>query len=473
MLIILAGFTLHIHAQNKFYVKTNGYGSGKSWSLASNDLQKIVDAASAGDSVFVAIGTYKGGFVMKDGVIVKGGYTGYTTNPGERIDVKTATSSQQSILDGEGKQRVITQYSKFDIPTIWDGFVIQNGKPSPQFQAGSIIYSVSGENKIVGILYKYDTESGKGMMIGTEEIKKQWGGYLSDISDLQINKNANEARQNISGIENSNKILTEMKDLCVDFSREDYGSNGNYAAYWCDTLQTGGYTDWYLPSAGELQEVFDSNVNKTLKNIGKELQNGYWSSSHIGNSLAWAYYFECAHLHPAIKYRTHSVRAVCPYENSQQGGILSAGGGALLNQNGILKNCIITNNESTSFGGGVYAGIGSKLQDCIVEGNTAPVENEIYYENGSDIQSVILNENAVKIYPNPVKKGEAFTISIEQDNLRNEQISFRILDTSGKTVKAKRSSETILNPIAPDQAGMYFLQLHSFEKNITLKLMVY
>jgi hypothetical protein len=84
---------------------------------------------------------------MKEGVNVLGGYTANQNNPTERYDMTDAESSHHSILDGEGKERVLTQLVPFTTSTIWENFIIQNGKPITAFKTGSIIYSKTGDNK--------------------------------------------------------------------------------------------------------------------------------------------------------------------------------------------------------------------------------------------------------------------------------------------------------------------------------------
>ncbi len=403
----------YCHAKN-YYVKTNGIQGlpGSSWSWASPDLQGTIDKAASGDVVYVAAGVYYGGFIMKDGVNVLGGYTANNSNPTERYEFGDTEPSHHSVLDGEGKQRVLTQILPFSTPTVWEGFSIQNGNPAVSFKKGSIIYSQNGDNKIIGILYKYQTETGSGKMIGTTEIWKQWGGYENKIEDLDLLPNQTAAKTNISGSENSLKIFTELGQNSVDFSTVDYSGNGNYAAYWCDTATTGGYDNWYLPAPGELQEVYEANLKNVMEAVGKNLKYPFWTSGQTGNSLAWAYCFGSGYCHPALKYVTYNVSAIHDFNApAQPDGIYFVGGGVFLNANGTLRKCIVMNNTSSSKGGGVYVAKDGQIEDCTVEGNSAPEGKEIYYEVVSDLETT--RSSAFNIYPNPAHAGDKITI----DNL--------------------------------------------------------
>lgn len=59
--------------------------------------------------------------------------------------------------------------------------------------------------------------------------------------------------------------------------------NGSYAAKLCSDLTLGGYSDWYLPSRDELNELFKSRIL-----IGGFTTEFYWSSSEndIENAFA-------------------------------------------------------------------------------------------------------------------------------------------------------------------------------------------
>ena len=67
-------------------------------------------------------------------------------------------------------------------------------------------------------------------------------------------------------------------------------SEGGYhaAARYCDKLNYGGYTDWYLPNRYELNLFF---TNKTLIPGLLITTDGYWSSTEATHSLAWAQIF--------------------------------------------------------------------------------------------------------------------------------------------------------------------------------------
>ncbi|MDR2474573.1 MAG: T9SS type A sorting domain-containing protein [Bacteroidales bacterium] len=458
-------------AQKKYYVKTDGSPSlsGSSWTWASNNLQATIERASSGDVVYVAAGTYYGGFTMKEGVTVKGGYTANNSVPEERYPVgETGDLSKLSILDGGQTQRVVTQLTPFSTPTVWEGFVLQNGNPSPEFKQGSIIYSFDGDNRIVGVLYKYNPGTGDGMMISAAETQKQWGGYESEISALPVIPDRESAKTDVTGQTRAEAILAAVGAECVDISGLDVVRNGNYAAFWCDTLAAGGFTDWHLPSAGEWGEISSANIKSILKNLGKNLDYPFWTSSHAGNMLAWAYCFGSGdgYFHPALKYVQYPVEAVCPVSLPEApDGIYVAGGGAFLAANGQLDKCVVKNNSSTSMGGGVYVGNGAALVDCVVEENEAPDGKDIYYENPSHVPSVNGNRT-ISIYPNPVAAGEMLNLDW-YDGGQYQWISI----AAGITVKKGRLLSPSLQ--APMTAGAYLLRILSANGNYQTKVIVY
>lgn len=461
---------LSLQAQKKHYVKPNGFVSTttSSWSRSSNDLQGVIDIASPGDIVYVAAGVYNGGFLMKDGVSVKGGYTANPDDPDERFDpTQTDDLKKQSILDGTHTQRVVTQFLPFVHPTVWDGFVIRNGKPSDNLE-GSIIYAADGSSEIAGILYKYDPEEKQGMMVSREEVKIQWGGYREVLPELPVVADGVEAASDLNST--SEAIVESLQENSLDFSESDLQYNGNYAAYWCDTLTFCGYSDWCLPSSGEFREIFEAGINTQLKGLDKNLTAVYWTASQVGDALAWTYSFNKNDFHPSLKYVKHAVMAVHAVDISDsEPSLQSAGGGVFLLANGILQNSIVTGNSSSFRGGGVYVGGGGALQDCIVEGNQAPEGPQVYYEWPVQISETPVMQ-VFRVFPTFSRAGESVMLEIYAPFTN---ANYRIHDLSGKYIRGGevKGSQTVLSLSA--LKGNYIVTIQLDNTSYNQKIIIY
>ena len=81
------------------------------------DLQAAIDAAQAGDTVYVQAGTFYGNFTMKEGVNVSGGWNAEFT----------AQTDYATVLDAQAEGRVLDQPVAFAMLTVWSNFTIQNG----------------------------------------------------------------------------------------------------------------------------------------------------------------------------------------------------------------------------------------------------------------------------------------------------------------------------------------------------------
>lgn len=84
------------------------------------------------------------------------------------------------------------------------------------------------------------------------------------------------------------------------------------AASLCDAYISGGYNDWYLPAAWELNQCYDAAtiVNEVLGDTNGFQFTDYWSSTEGGNSSARLIYFVHGIMNILTKSYQCRVRAV-------------------------------------------------------------------------------------------------------------------------------------------------------------------
>ena len=112
ILFLCPALLANAEGQRRYVSPTaSGLGDASSWENASPHLQQVIDTCHAGDTVWVAKGTYTGGFVMREGVTVIGGFEGSETHLEERRVALDADSL--SVLSGGGKYRVLLQEKAF------------------------------------------------------------------------------------------------------------------------------------------------------------------------------------------------------------------------------------------------------------------------------------------------------------------------------------------------------------------------
>ncbi|MDR0872192.1 MAG: DUF1566 domain-containing protein [Prevotellaceae bacterium] len=310
-----------------YYVKPTGSDAynGSKWTLAKKNPQTAINQAAAGDTIFVSVGTYEGGFVMREGITVMGGYV-VSGNTAVRLAPNADDLENSSVLDGGGTQRTLTQIANFGTRTVWDGFVIKDGTSAgTNIAVGSLVYAENNTD-IVGVVYQYDEILETGKMISIAESKLKWDGYQIDFEEMPYYGNA---ANDMNGAENTQAIIDKL-------------GAGNAAEY-CKNFLAGGFGDWHLPSVGEWKEIYaqKSTINSIMIAANTPLANGYWTSNHAGALPAWAYYFEDGRTVPTLKYIQKSVRAIRPFLKSELNISSDTGSSVSLKQNGILNHCIV------------------------------------------------------------------------------------------------------------------------------------
>ncbi|MBK7408021.1 MAG: DUF1566 domain-containing protein [Saprospirales bacterium] len=81
---------------------------------------------------------------------------------------------------------------------------------------------------------------------------------------------------------------------------------GNFAAQLCDGLVAKGCNDWYLPSFGELEAIYQQlgpNGNNSIS------EGKYWSSSEQGSIYVWSIDF--TNQVPYLEFKDSSIRCRC------------------------------------------------------------------------------------------------------------------------------------------------------------------
>ena len=118
-----------------------------------------------------------------------------------------------------------------------------------------------------------------------DQVSSEWGCYGTAISG---------ADGTAIGTGNQNTI--DIMAGCA---------TAGIAARVCGDLVEGGYSDWYLPSKDELNQLY---INRTA--IGGFTTDFYWSSSEGTATLAWKQYFPNGYQVDNKKTNAAYVRAV-------------------------------------------------------------------------------------------------------------------------------------------------------------------
>jgi len=132
----------------------------------------------------------------------------------------------------------------------------------------------------------------------TEWTYKQWGSQGTWIGGTGADIG--------TGQSNTTIIVTWLNSNSDD-TLGDVRYKTDRAAYLCDALVYGGYSDWFLPSIYELKLMYQ---NLKLFGVGGFTDYGYWSSSEVHVCAAWYQYFYYGDHSHSLKHRSNRVRAV-------------------------------------------------------------------------------------------------------------------------------------------------------------------
>jgi Right handed beta helix region/Secretion system C-terminal sorting domain len=154
-LLFLCFVVIQSYAQTTRYVKADATGAnnGTSWANAYTNFQIAVNAASSGDEVWVAAGTYQPAsgqtFAMKEGVKIYGGFVGNEGTLGARN-----WTSNVTILQGNGSYVIKNELNGLTNAAVLDGFTVIGGSA---VVAGAGMYNASSSPSVVNCTFSGNT----------------------------------------------------------------------------------------------------------------------------------------------------------------------------------------------------------------------------------------------------------------------------------------------------------------------------
>lgn len=403
-----------------YYVNPTGSGrcSGVSWAHASNNLQEMINEAATGDTICVAAGIYYGGFILKDGVCMAGGFNGSEASFVDRQ--LPGTGQNRTILDGGNKQRVLTQEKEYASRTVISGFIIQNG------------YALSGAGAYLlknTVLESCIIRNNKGGSAAIGDYIESLGGVVFYANNDKVHLLAPEEygknfQSSVGGLKGYTKLEEALKDY--DGKQNTSALTQSRAAkalseYTLST-STGDISDWYIPSIGEWSTLLSTNhssgtlseigtlVNEALKRQNKTPIDGnrYWSSTAASTSGLGE-----------LWYADFSTKSMSNIHSLQYNKLRGAR--------------IVDATNIKGLGGGLYLNKGTSIISCLVYGNRAPEASAIYMNAGVSVYNSTIVHNqtgqkggyAIEMAPNATLSTIRNTVLWNNHDIENKPLDFR------------------------------------------------
>ena len=194
-----AFFTTSVKRLERLYVTTTGTGDGSSWANAANDLawtlniaRRIQEVYDITPEIWVAEGTYYGdgtdytAFNIYNGMKLYGGFAGSESALSQR-DV----TAHLTILDGQNRQRVMTQQSaSYSDTLVIDGFTFQNGYAANYENGGALRLSYNFRVRNCRFLNNQSNYNG-----GAVVVNGYYNGNTDDMGFFDCEFRGNTAQQ--------------------------------------------------------------------------------------------------------------------------------------------------------------------------------------------------------------------------------------------------------------------------------------
>lgn len=310
----------------------------------TNDTLNFTNAAKV-QTIMIPLGvSYTISFSSITGYKAPGNITGTTSQASESktgtyqsefLTVNVAGASGYTItVSGQGSQTTSPKVYKIPFGTSYNisasNIKGYNTPATQSFTANQVSRSVTMTyTKIANGVYIYDNEgkltatnnwntSNNSKAVGVAVVSDNcsfvidktnsnsgitWGGYGTDIPNLDNITDSSQAKLDYDGKSNTDKIIASL------------GSSTSNAAGWCRSKSitvNGSVRYGYLPSLGEWQTAYNnkSMIDSALSTIGgTAMLTGYhWSSTEYSSTGAWNLRWGSGNVDTGVKRSTYYCR---------------------------------------------------------------------------------------------------------------------------------------------------------------------
>jgi len=258
--------TFLISRGHPLYVKEGGTGTGSSWTSALGDLKAAMDQALMSDTIWVAAGTYKPtattdrtiSFVLKDGVVVYGGFAGTETMLSQRNWSKnktilsgdigvvgTATDNSKNIVKCTGALSApVSQKARLD------GLIIEQGYADGDQYSGGGLFLKNANPKMSNLFFRKNYASSIGGAVYAINSSTNFANCLF-VTNQAINYGGAAFNESLISFTNCNFIGNTADNggaLYASYNTRTLIANcvawGNSSTYGNDFVSVDAVTSW-------------------------------------------------------------------------------------------------------------------------------------------------------------------------------------------------------------------------------------